>query len=122
VTLQDKLDAAKAAPPHPTFRPEFGLIAARTISALVASGQAARALKVGDRAPAFDLPDQDAVVLSSADLLKKGALVLSFLPGRLVPLLQHRADGAAGDDRRYPGTGRVAGSDLAADAGQQPQV
>jgi peroxiredoxin len=85
VPLQDKLDAAKAAPPHPKFRPEFGLIAARTISALVASGQAARALKVGDRAPAFDLPDQDAVVLSSADLLKKGALVLSFYRGVWCP-------------------------------------
>jgi peroxiredoxin len=85
MTLQDKLDAAKAAPQHPKFRPEFGAIAAHTISTLIASGQAGRALKVGDRATAFDLPDQDGVGLSSTDLLKKGPLVLSFYRGVWCP-------------------------------------
>jgi peroxiredoxin len=85
MTLQDKLDAIKAAPASPKFRPEFGPIVGRTIGALVASGQAERALKAGDRAPSFALQDQDAAMLASADLLKKGPLVVSFYRGVWCP-------------------------------------
>ncbi len=84
MTLQDELNAYKAAP-KPHFRAEFGPIIGRTISALVASGQAERALKAGDRAPAFDLPDQDGTRISSAELLRKGPLVLSFYRGVWCP-------------------------------------
>jgi hypothetical protein len=62
--LQDTLDAYKAAP-KPNFRPEFGPIIGRTIGALIASGQAERALKVGDRAPDFELPDEGGGVVVS---------------------------------------------------------
>lgn len=84
MTLQEKLNAYKAEP-KPNFPPEFGEIAGRTIVALIASGQAARALKVGDRAPAFNLPDQDGRVVSSADLLQTGPMVLSFYRGVWCP-------------------------------------
>jgi AhpC/TSA family len=84
MTLQDELNAYKAAP-KPNFRPEFGLVIGRTIAALVASGQAGRALKAGDRAPAFDLPDHDGAVVSSADLLKRGPVVLTFYRGVWCP-------------------------------------
>lgn len=84
MTLQDKLDAFKAEP-KPHFRPEFGPIIGRTIGGLVASGQAGRALKAGDRAPAFDLPDQAGVTVSSADLLGQGPVVLSFYRGVWCP-------------------------------------
>jgi peroxiredoxin len=83
--LQERLDAAKAAPAHPNFRDEFKTIAARTINMLIASGQAERALKAGDRMPSFVLPDQDGVVVSSAGLLEKGPLVLSFYRGVWCP-------------------------------------
>jgi peroxiredoxin len=85
MTLQDKLDAIKGAPPPPKFRPEFNAVIARTIGTLIATGQADRALKVGDRAPAFDLPNHDAVAVSSAELLKSGPLVLSFYRGVWCP-------------------------------------
>jgi peroxiredoxin len=84
MTLQEKLNAYKAEP-KPGFPPEFGAIAGRTIGALIASGQAARALKVGDRAPAFNLQDQDGMAVSSADLLETGPMVLSFYRGVWCP-------------------------------------
>jgi peroxiredoxin len=84
MTLQDSLDAYKAGP-KPNFRPEFGPVIGRTIGALLASGQAERALKAGDRAPAFDLPDQDGAHVVLADLLRAGPLVLSFYRGVWCP-------------------------------------
>lgn len=85
MTLQDELNAYKSAPAHPNFRPEFGPILGRTISGLIASGQAERALKAGDDAPPFDLPDHDGVVVSSSDLLKHGPVVFSFYRGVWCP-------------------------------------
>lgn len=84
MTLQETLNAYKAAP-KPDFRPEFGPVIGRTIGALIASGQAAHALGAGDPAPAFELPDQDGTLTSSADLLKQGPLVLSFYRGVWCP-------------------------------------
>ena len=85
MTLRESLEAYKAAPKGPNFRPEFGVISGRTIGALVASGQAQRALKVGDRAPAFELPDPNRDIVASTDLLKRGPLVLSFYRGVWCP-------------------------------------
>jgi len=45
------------------------------------SGIAERALKKGDKLPAFALPDGDGVIISSQDLLSRGPLVLSFYRG-----------------------------------------
>jgi len=49
---------------------------------LVRSGQADRALKAGDRAPAFELPDGDGMLWRSEDLLRSGPLVIVFYRGR----------------------------------------
>ena len=84
MTLQDKLDAYKVQP-KPNAPPELGAVSFRTISALKTSGQVERALKAGDRAPSFTLPDQDGAMVSSADLLTKGPVVLSFYRGVWCP-------------------------------------
>ena len=49
------------------------------------SGLIERALKPGDRAPAFTLSHQDGKPVSSAELLAKGPLVIAFLRGRWCP-------------------------------------
>jgi len=84
MTLQEKLDAYKALP-KPHMPPEFGPIIGRTYAALKASGLAERALKTGDRAPNFALPNQDGASVSSAELLKQGPVVLSFYRGVWCP-------------------------------------
>ena len=52
---------------------------------LVASGQAERAKKVGDKAPPFALEDPDGRTVSLVDLLSKGPVVLSFYRGVWCP-------------------------------------
>ena len=84
MSLQDQLDAYKALP-KPDFRPEFGQIAGRTIVALIASGQASRALQVGDRAPTFELPDPEGLQMVSTEWLANGPLVVSFYRGVWCP-------------------------------------
>ncbi len=85
MSLQEELDAYKTAPKPSMVPAELGAISGRTIAGLVASGQAERALKVGDRAPVFTLPDQDGAQVSSTELLAKGPLVLSFYRGVWCP-------------------------------------
>ena len=89
MTLQAKLDAFKAdfqagKPPYsaPTQVHE---IMKRATAELVASGQAERALKAGDKAPEFTLNDPDGNPVSSAELLAKGPLVVSFYRGVWCP-------------------------------------
>ncbi len=48
---------------------------------LKASGIEARATGEGDTAPAFRLPDQDGKIVSSAELLQDGPLVVTFFRG-----------------------------------------
>lgn len=45
------------------------------------SGQAERALGVGDKMPGFSLEDSAGNVVNSSDLLQKGPLVLTFFRG-----------------------------------------
>jgi peroxiredoxin len=49
---------------------------------LRASGIVERALKVGDKAPEFALPNPAGTIISSRTLLEKGPLVISFYRGR----------------------------------------
>jgi peroxiredoxin len=49
---------------------------------LTRSGQADRALKAGDHAPAFELPDGDGMLWRSEDLLRGGPLMIVFYRGR----------------------------------------
>lgn len=89
MTLQAKLDAFKAdfkAGKAPYFAPaEIHPIMARATAELAATGQAGRALKAGDRAPAFTLNDPDGNPVSSASLLANGPLVISFYRGVWCP-------------------------------------
>jgi peroxiredoxin len=50
-----------------------------------AQGLAQRALKAGDRAPEFALPDVNGKAVRSADLLANGPLIVTFLRGRWCP-------------------------------------
>jgi peroxiredoxin len=85
MSLQVKLDAIKThfetnvAPPHVVA------LIHKTTADLVATGQAERALKVGAKAPSFALPDAHGVLVTSADLLRKGPLVLTFYRGVWCP-------------------------------------
>ena len=54
----------------------------RAIEGLQQSGIANRALKKGDKAPAFELPDGDGRLWRSEDLLRSGPLVMVFYRGR----------------------------------------
>jgi hypothetical protein len=48
---------------------------------LAQSGIAGKALKAGDKAPVFSLPNVQGAIVSSAELLSKGPLVVSFYRG-----------------------------------------
>jgi hypothetical protein len=89
MTLQAKLDAFKAdfkGGKAPYFAPqEIHPIMERATAELIASGQAGRALKAGDRAPTFSLNDPEGKPVSSADLLAKGPLIISFYRGVWCP-------------------------------------
>jgi peroxiredoxin len=84
MTLQARLDAFKA-----EFRagrpPEVREIMERATAELIASGAAGRALKAGDRAPAFILEAPDGTPVSSEALLASGPLVVSFYRGVWCP-------------------------------------
>jgi peroxiredoxin len=49
---------------------------------LIHSGLADRALKAGERAPSFELPDGDGMLWRSEDLLRSGPLAVIFYRGR----------------------------------------
>ncbi|MGV3510746.1 MAG: peroxiredoxin-like family protein [Novosphingobium sp.] len=84
MTLQDRLNAFKAE--FRASRPdEVRQTMERATAELIASGAAARALKAGDRAPAFALQGPDGTMVASADLLARGPLVVSFYRGVWCP-------------------------------------
>lgn len=89
MSLQQKLDAFKAAfkaGKAPYFAPpEIHPIMERATAELIASGQAGRALKAGDKAPAFTLTDPEGAPVSSEALLEKGPLIVSFYRGVWCP-------------------------------------
>jgi len=88
-TLQAKLDAFKtdfkAGKPPYNAPAEIHPIMERATAELIASGQAERALKAGDRAPVFTLIDHEGNEVSSTVLLSKGPLVVSFYRGVWCP-------------------------------------
>src|SRR6266849_5721012 len=54
----------------------------RAAEELKKSGMAERALKAGDHAPLFELPDGDGLAWRSEDVLRSGPLVIVFYRGR----------------------------------------
>jgi peroxiredoxin len=89
MTLQARLDAFKAdfkGGKAPYFAPpEIHPLMERATAELIASGQASRALKAGDRAPSFTLNDPDGQPVSAASLLAQGPLIISFYRGVWCP-------------------------------------
>ncbi|MHA6721156.1 peroxiredoxin-like family protein [Sphingomonas sp. RS6] len=89
MTLQSKLDAFKAdfEAGKPPYNVPYSVIETmhRATAELIVSGAAGRALKAGDKAPAFTLNDPDGHPVSSTDLLAKGPLVVSFYRGLWCP-------------------------------------
>ena len=85
MSLQDKLDAFKAEFEGKKAPPEVVAVFHKSTAELIASGQAARALKVGDRAPVFRLPDSEGTTVASAELLTNGPLVVTFYRGAWCP-------------------------------------
>jgi peroxiredoxin len=81
MSLQDKLDALKVEFETKMAPPAVVEVMHRVTDELIASGQAERALRAGDRAPSFTLPDPDGKLVSSAGLLAKGPLVVTFYRG-----------------------------------------
>jgi len=89
MTLQAKLDAFKAdfvagKPPYDAPAPIHAVMQ-RATAELIASGLADRALKAGDAAPVFSLPDAQGKLVSSVELLAQGPLVVSFYRGVWCP-------------------------------------
>jgi peroxiredoxin len=85
MSLQEKLAALKAEFETKMAPAEVVAVMHRVTDELIASGQAERALRAGDRAPSFTLPDPDGKPVSSADLLAKSPLVLTFYRGVWCP-------------------------------------
>lgn len=85
MSLQDRLDAFKADFEGTKAPPEVVSVMHRATAELAASGQAQRALAVGAELPAFNLSDSEDRAVSSAELLAKGPLVLTFYRGVWCP-------------------------------------
>lgn len=89
MSLQTQLDAFKAdfEAGKPPYNVPYSVIETmhRATRELIASGAAQRALKAGDTAPVFKLPDAEGHIVSSAALLKNGPLVVSFYRGVWCP-------------------------------------
>jgi peroxiredoxin len=66
-------------------RPENQAINERAVAELESSGIVERTLPIGAKAPEFTLPDQHGKMVSSADLLAKGKLIINFYRGRWCP-------------------------------------
>ena len=82
--LADRL-AALRAKFNLLHKPEIRETAERHIEELRKTGAVDRALNTGEIAPSFLLPDQLGTAVSSADLLERGPLVISFYRGTWCP-------------------------------------
>jgi hypothetical protein len=79
-SLNAALDAFKAACAR-EWPPEAFALVNQTLTDLAQTGMLERALKGGDVAPSFTLPDQDGRLVHSQDLLAQGPIVLVFYRG-----------------------------------------
>ena len=89
MSLQNQLDAFRqqfelGGPPFNVPRTVIETVH-RGIKELISSGQADRVTKVGAHAPGFALKDFDGQVVKSAELLKRGPLVVTFYRGAWCP-------------------------------------
>ena len=80
MTLREQLDAQRAQSQE-RLPAELRALMDQGTEALRQSGLVDRSLNVGDAMPAFTLPNASGQMVSSADLLAKGPLVISFYRG-----------------------------------------
>jgi hypothetical protein len=80
MALREKLDARRASA-RDRFPPEDLAVMRRATEDLRNSGILNRALRTGDQAPSWELPDSRGAMTRSRDLLAKGPLVLTFFRG-----------------------------------------
>jgi hypothetical protein len=80
MSLSEKLEAIRESS-HAKYGVEVDETMRRAEEELRQSGIMERALNVGDVAPAFNLPNQDGELVRSGELLKRGALVVTFYRG-----------------------------------------
>lgn len=86
MSLKEKLDAFRADVESGTRIPSSVVEKLhKSTEELVASGQAARAKKAGDRAPTFVLENTDGRTINLPDLLVKGPVALTFYRGVWCP-------------------------------------
>ena len=86
MSLKEKLDAFRADVESGTRIPSSVVEKLhKSTEELVATGQAERAKKAGDRAPTFALEDTDGRTINLADLLANGPVVLTFYRGVWCP-------------------------------------
>jgi peroxiredoxin len=64
---------------------ETQAIHARAVAEIKEKHMAANSLRIGAKAPSFQLPDHDGHVVSSTDLLAMGRVVICFIRGRWCP-------------------------------------
>lgn len=83
--LQAKLDALRTEFETKLAPPAVVEALHRSIDELIASGAGDRALKAGDIAPSFALPNADGKHVASKDLLARGPLVVTFYRGIWCP-------------------------------------
>jgi peroxiredoxin len=124
MSLQDKLDAFKADFEAKRGPPAVVEALHKSTAELIASGQAARALKAGDRAPEFTLPDADGKQVTSIELLKRGPLVVTFYRGVWCPYcnMDLQAIEASAADIRALGASLVAISQQSAANSRKSQT
>jgi len=82
-SLTERLEALRQR--YAGIKPEIAEKVDRHIAELRQRENTDRVLKAGDRAPAFTLKDQLGRAISSADLLARGPLVVSFFRGTWCP-------------------------------------
>ncbi|MGH9945611.1 MAG: hypothetical protein ACRD6X_00240 [Pyrinomonadaceae bacterium] len=80
MSLNEKLDKMKQESGG-KIPPETREKMSRATQELIDSGQAEKALGVGDKMPSFSLPNTNGEMINSDDLLKKGNLVVSVYRG-----------------------------------------
>lgn len=84
MTLQESLDKIKVRIESNLPKDTVSIMHQST-KKLEKSGIGTAILKIGDKAPEFNLQNQDGVFISSVELLKKGPLVITFYRGGWCP-------------------------------------
>ncbi|MEO1053011.1 MAG: peroxiredoxin-like family protein [Bacteroidota bacterium] len=84
MTLQERLDKLKVKI-EGRMPSEYVEIMHESTRSLEDSGMGDGVLKVGDKAPVFELPNQNGQLISSEQLLKNGPLIITFYRGIWCP-------------------------------------